>query len=71
MPEAKITAELDPTGAVRYTIPQEIMERNQPEIIYSTFIDEDTGSVVYVLELVLEEKGDDNADQEAHVPAVQ
>lgn len=61
--EPKITAELDPTGAVRYTIPQEIMERNQPEIIYSTFVDEETGAAVYILELTLEEK--DNAEAQA------
>lgn len=58
MADPKINVELDPNGVVQYTVPAEIMERNNPEIDYSTFRDVDTGDYIYQLHFRLEEKVD-------------
>lgn len=56
--EPKIKVELDPNGTVQYTVPEEIMDRNVPEIDYSTFRDVDTGDYIYQLHFRLNEKTD-------------
>lgn len=58
MEKPKIRVDLSENGDVQFTIPEEIMERNTPEITYTTFRDIDTGDYVYQLSLHLEEKED-------------
>lgn len=54
----KIKVELSENGVVQFTIPKMIMDRNIPEITYTTFQDIDTGNYIYQLSLHLEEKED-------------
>jgi hypothetical protein len=56
--EPRIKVELAETGDVQFTIPEAIMDRNQPEITYTTFRDIDTGDYIYQLSLHLEERED-------------
>ena len=56
--EPKIKVELGENGVVQFTVPEVIMDRNSPEIDYTTFRDVDTGDYIYQLHFRLDEKTD-------------